>query len=299
MSSQHSTMPPGASHSAGISPSLSKTLQEVAILKMEIEKLQELEVQLLAGVGVKSLNPSGMPQGALNTIAMDMNTLTQINDAAKQRIQLYEKLNMAISALNIASAMSAEQAKAHFKTMNEMEGHLSTHRQIASKIAQSQGSTIPGVDDTQMRLVELNTYRGDKYAATVGLMKIIAAILLPLTIVIALMISGPLNNAFGSILILIILVVGGYYGLGSFIDLFWRDNMNFNEFAWDWSKESAESGSVASYDDRQFNNRQALENELGTMAEDSGDCVGQSCCGPGTVYNHQQHKCLDVAAYNS
>jgi len=292
-------MPMGTSPSSGMSPNLSKTLQDVAILKKEIEKLQELEVQLLAGVGIKSLNPSGVPKGTMNAVNLDMNTLTQINDAAKQRIQLYEKLNMAVSALNIASAMSAEQAKAHFKTMNEMEGHLSTHRQIASKIAQSTGSTIPGVDDTQMRLVELNTYRGDKYAATVNLMKIIAAILVPLTLVIALMMSGPLNNAFGSVLIFIILIVGGYYGLGSFIDLFWRDNMNFNEFAWDWSKASAESGSVVSYDQKQFDNRQALENELGTMAADSGDCVGQSCCGPGTAYNHEQHKCLDVEAYNS
>jgi len=149
--------------------------------------------------------------------------------------------------------------------------NLQNSKEFASKKLEEKNNKI--------RLVEINTYFGDKYAEHSMLMKIIIFTLIPVIILAFLNNKGILPNTIYYILLVIISVIGGYFFWMRFASIISRDNMNYQEYDWYFDANSAPTGSSSSSDPW------VTSNTYGT-------CIGDACCSNGMTYDASNNQCI-------
>ena len=136
--------------------------------------------------------------------------------------------------------------------------------------------------NNKIRLVEINSYYGDKYAEHSKLMKIIIYTLVPIMIISLLYNKNMLPDIVYKFLIIVISIIGGAYFWRRYASIITRDNMNYQEYNWNFDPNTVETGSTTTTSSDPW---ASLENSFGT-------CVGQSCCSSGQVYDSSTNKCL-------
>jgi hypothetical protein len=143
-------------------------------------------------------------------------------------------------------------------------------------------------DSNNMRMTEINTYYGELYKAYIDVLKIIvffSLAFLALTIIKNMEVIPEiiLNTAMG-----LVILAGLFYTLWLSYDISKRDNMNFSEYNWGFSKPKA---SDVSYDkSKDTKDDKSLSERLGL------GCIGMECCSEGMTYNEGISKCVPIAA---
>ncbi len=84
--------------------------------------------------------------------------------------------------------------------------------------------------NNNIRLVEINTYYGQKYSEHSYLMKIIVMMLLPILLLSILFSKGILPSKIYYILIAIIAIIGGIFIWKTVFSIVLRDPMNYEEY---------------------------------------------------------------------
>lgn len=84
------------------------------------------------------------------------------------------------------------------------------------------------------RAIGINTYYGKRFAAQAGVMKIFIYMCIPVLCLAILANMGFVPNYIAGFLIIITIVVGIVYIYGAVSDISRRDNMNFDEYTWDF-----------------------------------------------------------------
>ena len=134
--------------------------------------------------------------------------------------------------------------------------------------------------NNKIRLVEINTYYGDKYAEHSELMKVIIFTLIPVIILGFLNTRGILPNMIYNILLIIISFIGAYFFWSRFVSIMTRDNMNYQEYNWQFdASKMPKEGSTTSSDPW-------------LTGVDFGTCIGENCCSSGLVYDSKIDKCV-------
>ena len=161
--------------------------------------------------------------------------------------------------------------------------------------------SLAGAKNNMNRMAEINTYYGKRYQAHTGIMKMIIMICVPLLILAILGKKGIIGNNFTHPLAIVVIVVGGYFLLSRLWDLWWRDNMNYDEYDWDFDPNSA-NPTVYQYDKQAFNHANfgtSIEDDFHSLASDLGiECIGKNCCGDNMEYDSKTNKCVDKKAHN-
>ena len=138
----------------------------------------------------------------------------------------------------------------------------------------------------KLRLVEINTYYGERYADHTSIMKIIIIICLPIMLLSFLSNKGFLPPTIYAILVIIIAVVGLIYIAKQLLHTMSRDNMNYQEYNWNFK-----AGEAPPVDTSNPSGPNPWKTS-GVM------CMGQACCYDGNIYHATLNKCVppDVSA---
>lgn len=196
--------------------------------------------------------------------------IEKMNQLSNMRINLYQTLsgvnNYFQTALNTSVGSLKEQAIA----IGIVESELNRAKARLKLLEQEKNNKI--------RLVEINTYYGDKYAEHSDLMKIVIFTLIPI-IILTLLNKTILPNTLYYILLVIVAFIGAYYFWTRFTSIIMRDNMNYQEYDWYFDPNAAPSGSSSSDDPW-------------ISGDDLGTCIGNACCSEGLVYDSALNQCV-------
>jgi hypothetical protein len=201
--------------------------------------------------------------------------IEKMNQLSNMRINLYKTLsNVNIyydNALNSSNNISVQQKTA----IDIVENELNKSKRRLQILEEEKNNKV--------RLVEINTYFGEKYAEHIQLMKIIIYMLLPIIIILFLRNKGLLPNVLFNIILIIISVIGSYYFWNTFSSILMRDNMNYNEY--DWYFNANDLPQTSSINTNDVWNTPKLNINLGS-------CIGNGCCSDGLVYDSTLDQCV-------
>jgi hypothetical protein len=239
-----------------------------------IEKLQNTEQQLITRLNTLTSQSGG-------TISDEVTTLIQqINNISDTRIALFQTLSERASILQSGVANSREDLVAQMTLLNVVEDQLS---QAKTKL-----SSLQGKNDTKLRLVQINTYYGQRYEAQSELMKLVILVCIPILILFILKKKGMLPETIGKYAIGITIAVGGIFVIRKAWDISMRNNMNFDEYDWKYEDPSDHTPSIWEYNKKNLFN---FDNPIKTVIGNLGLCVGADCCSNGLYFDEDKQKC--------
>lgn len=232
----------------------------------DISNLQNIQTQLYANLQQLQLQPTS----AANTSAKNA-LLAQIRQVQAMETNLYANLNnnYQFFQTNLTSALDtlSEQKIANNIVQTELTN------------SQSQLDALKTDTANKQRLIEINTYYSDKYDAYGGLMRTVVWICLPIFILTLLANRGLLSTNISRLFTLIIMVIGVIYLWYQFVYTMGRDNMNFNEYNWNFNSSTAPTIGAKS--------------GVNPWAIDGlGTCIGQACCDAASLYDSSVNMCV-------
>jgi len=227
----------------------------------DIQSLQQMEQQLFNSL---ETNPN-------MTTDQQQKIVEKMNQLSNMRINLYETLSGVNNYFENALNTSVGSLKQQVLAIGIVESELNKAKRRLEILEEEKNNKI--------RLVEINTYYGDKYAEHAQLMKIIIFTLIPIIILGFLNNKGILPNMIFNILLVIISIIGAYFFWMRFASIITRDNMNYQEYDWYFDPDSAPTGSSSSSD--------PWESSL-----NYGTCVGDACCSQGLTYDSSMNQCV-------
>ena len=234
----------------------------------DIQSLQQMEQQIFNNL---ESNP--------NLTADEQQTLIdKMNKLSNMRINLYKTLsgvnNYFENALNTSIGSLKEQAVA----ITIVETELNSAKKRLQLLEEEKNNKI--------RLVEINTYYGEKYEEHAGLMKIIIFTLIPVIIFTVLHTKGLLPTTIYYLLLIVISFIGGYYFWKKFASIIMRDNMNYQEYVWYFNPSAAPTTTSTTATDPWSSNISSLN---------FGTCIGDACCSNGLSWDSSLNQCIGTS----
>lgn len=235
----------------------------------DIQSLQQMEQQLF-----NSLESNTSLSSEEQTKIVE-----KMNQLSNMRVNLYKTLsgvnNYFDNALNTSISTLKEQAIA----IQIVESELNKSKKRLELLEEEKNNKI--------RLVEINTYFGDKYAEHSQLMKIIIFTLVPIIILAFFNNKGLLPNVIYYGLLVIIALIGGYFFWNRYSSIIMRDNMNYQEYDWPFNPNDINTSTISSTSDPWGN------------AKDYGTCIGDACCSNGLTYDDSLNQCVPAVTQTS
>jgi len=236
----------------------------------DIQSLQQMEQQLFSNL---ESNPNLSKE-------QQQQIIEKMNQLSNMRVNLYQTLsgvnNYFENALNTTIGTLKEQVVAIEIVENELNR------------AKKRLEILEEEKNNKIRLVEINSYFGDKYAEHSQLMKIVIFTLIPFVVLTLLNKKGILPNMIYFILIAIVSLVGAFFFWRRFASIIMRDNMNYQEYNWYFNPNSVSTSTSSSTSSDPW------------VGESSyGTCVGDACCSPGLTYDASMNQCVSSSSTES
>ncbi len=146
--------------------------------------------------------------------------------------------------------------------------------------------------NTKLRKAELSEYNNLKYYAYIEVCKVIIAVIVAILFFVGLLQMQLVPSSIGHILLALTIIIGGYFIIQSLVNIYYRDNMNYNEYTWDWNSSYTDIDNSPPEDIFSYGlNKSFIQSEENNVLSDSGTCIGQECCNDSTFYNSTTNKC--------
>ena len=228
----------------------------------DIQSLQQMEQQLFSNL---ESNPNLTP-------AQQQQIIEKMNQLSNMRVNLYQTLSGVNNYFQNALNTSVGSLKQQVVAIEIVENELNRAKRRLEILEEEKNNKI--------RLVEINSYFGDKYAEHSQLMKIIIFTLIPVIILALLNNKRFLPNTIYYILLVIVSLIGAIFFWYRFTSIIMRDNMNYQEYNWyfDPNSTSTDPTTISDPWDGGLN--------LGT-------CLGDACCSDGLTYDASLNQCVD------
>ena len=236
---------------------------------ISIQSLQNLEKELYSNLEKLSAENASSE--------MQQIIINRINDISQTRIALFQQLQ----------AMYLTQQESVSDKRNELVDQLTLVNIVEGELdnAKSQINTIKDSNANNLRMTEINTYYSKRYKAHSKIMKYIILLCIPLLVLALLSKRYIITSDMAKILGTIIIIVGIYFILPLIVDLYYRDNMVFDEYQFPFNPKGLPEINAR--------NKQPVN----PSDDVTNLCVGSACCSNGMIYNDDQEKC--VLANNS
>ena len=228
----------------------------------DIQSLQEMEQQLFNNL---ETNPN-------LTSDQQEKIIDKMNKLSNMRINLYQTLSGVNNFFQNALDSSIGTLKEQTVAVAIVESELNQSKKRLELLESEKNNKI--------RLVEINEYYGDKYAEHSQLMKIIIFILVPIIILAILNNKGILPNNIYYVLLVVISVIGAVFFWKKFASMLMRDNMNYQEYNWDFNAASAPAASTT------------ITTDPWASESSAATCVGEACCSDGQVWDVSLNQCV-------
>jgi hypothetical protein len=233
-----------------------------------IQNLQSLEQNLFNSLA------TGISNGTLKSNDKD-SIVKQINQLSQMRSNLYTFLNNnsvnTVQHLAASNNLLSQQAQTVIIVENELND------------AKNQLLGMQKDKYKKLRMVEINTYYGDRYADHSSMMKsvvIICAVIILITIIFN---KGFLPEGIYYLMLIIIIVVSVVILWYKYVLLISHDRMNYDEYDWGFNPDTAPK-----YD----TSNPSGTNPWASVTAPSLTCVGSNCCDDGMSYDYTNNVCV-------
>lgn len=234
-------------------------------------------------------NLQGIEQEIFNNLESNSSTMTddeqnqliqKISEISQMRINLYKSLSVMNNFYKGSLVNSRDTLDEQVVAIGVIEDQLNDAKKRLALIEEEKNNNI--------RKIEINDYYSNKYNSHSNIMKIIIYMLIPIIILALLYNNGILPKVIYLILVVIISIIGFYFLFTSFFYNTIRDNMNYQEFNWDFNQKNAPV--------------------LGTNSTSDVDpwsggvttlCVGAQCCNQFESYDVSLNKCISITNNSS
>jgi len=253
-----------------------------------ITKLQDLEKQLY-----KELEINATEQGNENK---QLELINRINEVSKIRISLLKTLNQTSSTLQNSIATSRVDLVDQLTLIGIVENQLNEAKAHMNK--------SDNIKNEKLRMVEINTYYGKRYQAHTELIKLLIYISGFMLILTILMKKELIPANIGKGVIGVVIAIGGFFLVRKFIDIYFRDNMDFDQYEW-LDTPTNDEQTVFQFDEQQLGmlgsglktEYSNIEDDVGNIAGELGlGCIGEECCSSQMNYDKEKKKCVDKVA---
>jgi len=232
-----------------------------------IQNLQLLEQNLF-----NSLD-SGISNGTLSSVDKD-SIIKQINQLSQMRSNLYTFINNnsvnTVQNLAASNNLLSQQAQTVLIVENELND------------AKSQLLKMQKDKYNKLRMVEINTYYGERYADHSSIMKSIVIICAVIILITILSNIGFIPSGIYFTMLIVIIVVSIIIMWYKYILLISHDRMNYDEYDWGFNPETAPK-----YD---TSNPSGTNPWAGISIPST--CIGSTCCNDGMTYDSTQNLCV-------
>jgi hypothetical protein len=228
----------------------------------DISMLQKEEKNLYAKLDDVSLTPDQ------KKLIVD-----KINEISQMRLNMYSNMNDMYSYYQKNVEASRTTMGQEVAAIDIIENELNEAKKRLNVVEDEKNNTL--------RLVEFNTYYGKKYNSHTRIMKTIVIFCIPIIILAYLANIGFLPSKLYmflvGIVIIICVIIIGY----QIIDLSNRDNMNWDEYNWNFDRSKAPTDTV------ETSNTSSNPWSTGTLT-----CIGSECCYSGSTYDNDKNMCI-------
>ena len=236
----------------------------------DIQNLQNIETDLFKTLETGLVN---------KTLTKDQQTsiVEQINKVSSMRASLFKTLS------------STQQ---YYRGTVSSVGNIIGHQINAIDVVEVQLNEskkrlkiIEEEKNNKLRLVEINTYYGEKYANHTDIMKTVVFFCIPIIILAVLANANILPHSVYVFLFIIVIVIAVVIIWRQILDAYSRDNMMYDEYV--WGKEPPEKPEV------NLDASGWVDPWKGT----GSICVAQECCDTGYTYvPSPSNKCVSNAS---
>ena len=245
-----------------------------------ISQLQDMEKKLYAQIQQLALSPN------TKTAAKQKILVQRINNLSQMRQAQFNSLKNTYGFLQDNVSQDRSELVSQLTVLGVVEKDLNN--------AKRQLNEMGNLQNSKMRMIEINTYYGKRYEAHASLMKILFLICIAILLMTIVHKKHYIPDEISNALIVIILVIGLYFFTKKILDIYWRDNMNYDEF--DFGDEPDMKGpTVVQYDEKHlFGSESEIEADVKGLAGDIGlGCVDADCCTTGgLVYDKKTKRCV-------
>ena len=224
----------------------------------DIQNLQSIELELFSKL------ETGIANNTLTSEQKD-SIISQINNISQMRINLYQNMNTTSTFFqnNISelSSLYGEQTTA----VEIVEKELNTAKERLKAVQ---------VDKyNKLRLIEINSYYGEKYSDHANIMKSVVLFCIPIIIIAVLANQGILPEGVYKALLIIVIVFGIIYIWRQILDAMSHDNMNYQGYLWGtFTPPTVDTTTVVDDDSN------SPWSSIGIT------CIGQNCCSTDFTY---------------
>jgi hypothetical protein len=243
---------------------------------------------------VQQQDPSKLNSNTKQTLIQELSSLTtlqksiksQIESLGRMRVQLYKDLGERYVDLQTVVGESRNDLVDQKTVSDMMGGQLQT--------LESEYDSLKQDRNRKARLTEIDTYYSKRYRSYSDLMKLIAYICIPLLAVAVVYRMQFIGSGLRSTLVMIVLVIGGYLVFRKSMYIWYRDNMNWDEYKWGFNNEG-NGESVWEYDKKQLDK---MWGESGGMMNEVSKtlgfaCVNEHCCKhPKVMWDKKAKMCV-------
>jgi len=238
-------------------PDVSESNRE---LVNDIQSLQKMEQQMFSQLE----NNPNMTSKQKDSI------ITKIKKLSEMRVNLYETMGGVNQFFRNALLSSQGTLREQTTAIKMIEEELN---QAKDKL-----EILEAERNNKLRLVQINTYYGERYAEHTDIMKVTVITLIPIIILAVLHNKNIIPTRIYYILVAIIAVIGGYFFLNVFVSIIHRDNMDYQNYDWYFDASSAPvSGS---------------SDVSGNPWTAEAGCINSNCCSSGTSFDASSNLCV-------
>jgi hypothetical protein len=223
----------------------------------DIQNLQNIETGLF-----KTLE-TGLSN---NSLASDEQTklVDQINKVSSMREELFKSLDSTQQYYRDTVSNVGNIIGHQINALDVVENELNESKKRLKIIAEEKNN--------KLRLVEINTYYGEKYADHAGIMKTVVFFCIPIIILAILANANILPQSIYVFLFIIVVVIAIVVIWRQLIEAYSHDNMNYQEYVW------GNSPPEKPYINTSDSNGVDPWKGLGLT------CMAQECCDDGYTY---------------
>jgi hypothetical protein len=255
------------------------TEEESAELIGDIQNLQNIELDLFDTL------EKGVANNTL-TAADKTTIIDQINKVSDMRVRLFANLNSLNQSYQGSVATGGSVIQNQLSALNIVENELNQYTDSIKALSNEKNN--------MQRMVEINTYYGEKYSDHKSIMKTVVYFCIPIILLTVLANMGFLPRSI-YVFLLIILCVAAIVIIGAkLIKSLSHDNMNYQEYSWGTQAPTAPAVDTSN---------SSGKNPWFSVG---ASCVAQECCEDGFTYvPSPTNKCVSnanlpsgVAPYN-
>ena len=211
-------------------------------------------------------------------------------------------LNVSTDQANLVTSMVAREAQVQscvnelisFQQLDEAQGSAADGTSAALKVAENQRqdairsyNNMLSERDSKARIVEINTYYSKEYNAYTNILKLIFAFCIPLVILGMLNKEELIDDASYFRFSLLIIIIAFLMTIYRINDMYWRNNINFDNYEWLYSNPRKDDTL-----------KRSLEGVKGVaLSGGSATCKGAACCNSTTFWNGERCEVLPIHLY--